>query len=142
MRRARKLLCAVATAGMLATQASSASAITWEERTPSERAFYTTAAMLANVMPIGSAFIAPRCIQGYVLCKFTFASISVIAAAESIIMSGGTDMSEPKALLERGFSGDWYLTGPDVSGDKTVEVFPEVATPPATDEGGFTPPPI
>ncbi|MCW5891822.1 MAG: hypothetical protein KIT14_14940 [bacterium] len=141
MRSAQKLLCAVATAGVLAAGVPSASAITWEERAPSARAFYTTAAMLANVMPISSAFVASRCVQGYLLCKFTFASLSVIAAAESIVMSGGSDMSEPKALLERGFSGDWYLTGPDISGDKTADPYPEVA-PPATDDGGFTPPPI
>jgi hypothetical protein len=141
MRGAQKLLCVAVVAGVLTSGVSPASAVTWEERSAGSRAWYTALAVVANVLPIASAFVAPKCIQGYILCKLTFAGIGMVAGGESAVMSGGSDPSEAGTVVKRGFSGTWYLTGRDIAGDTTPEPFPEIA-PPATDGGGFEPPPI
>jgi len=107
-----------------------ATAGTWEQRSGGERALYTTAAVVANAVPVASALIVPRCLPGYVLCKLSFAALSLIAAAESLVMSGGADYDQPRAILERGFGGDWVLTGRHVAGDEHADVYPEVQPPP------------
>lgn len=142
MRGAQKLLCVAVIAGVLTAGVSPASAITWEERSAGSRAWYTALAVVANVLPIASAFVEPRCIQGYILCKLTWAGIGVVTGAESAIMSGGSDPDEAATVVKRGYKGDWFLTGSDVAGDTTPDVFPEVAPAPSTDDGGFEPPPI
>jgi len=115
----------------------------WEQRPASERALYTAAAVIANVVPITSALVAPRCLPGYLLCKLSFAGLSVVAAAESLVMSGGADQEQPRAILQRGFTGDWFLTGRHVAGDAQAEPYPEAPPPSGGDAGsGFTPPPI
>jgi hypothetical protein len=141
MRGAQKLLCVAVIGGLLTAGVSPASAITWEERSAGSRAWYTALAVVANVLPIASAFVEPKCIQGYILCKLTWASIGVITGAESAIMSGGQDPGEAGTQVKRGYEGDWFLTGSDVAGDTTPQVFPEIAAP-STDDGGFEPPPI
>lgn len=103
---------------------ASAKAVSWEERSAGARAMYTAAAMIANVLPIASAFVSPRCLPGYILCKLSFAGLSVVAAGESLVMSGGADKQEPATLIDRGFSGDWFLTGRHVAGDATADPFP------------------
>ena len=70
-------------------------------------------------MPITSALAAPKCLQGYILCKAFFAFASVVTAGEQITMSGGSDDKR------RGFAGDWYLTGENASGDVVPDVLPD-----------------
>lgn len=112
----------------------------WEERSPASRAAYTTAAVVANVVPGVSALVAPQCLTGYVACKLAFAALSVVVAAESLVMSGGADARQPRAILERGFGGDWLLTGRHVAGDDIAEPLPEAGPrPPASATGGRAP---
>jgi hypothetical protein len=101
----------------------------WDDRSPGQRAGYTTLAVVENVVPVASAFAAPRCLQGYVLCKLSFAAFSVVAAGEQLFMSGGSDMKQFEAVLHRGWAGDWYLTGAHAAGDKTPEVLPDPGPP-------------
>jgi hypothetical protein len=77
---------------------------------------YTVLAGL-NVVPIvrpGGA----RCLPGYIVCKFSFAAFSLLAAGEQLLFSGGTDLDQTRALY-RGFGGDWVLTGAHAAGDVT-----------------------
>jgi len=117
------MVLAAALAGVPAT------AGTWEQRSGGERALYSAAAVVANAVPGASALVVPRCLPGYVLCKLSFAGLSVLAAAESLVMSGGADYNQPRAILERGFGGDWALTGRHVAGDEHADVYPEVQPP-------------
>ena len=103
----------------------------WEDRSTGERVGYTALAAVQNVVPVTSAFAAPRCLPGYIPCKFSFAFFSVVAAGEQLLMSGGADLEQTKALVNRGFGGDWYLTGAHAAGDVTPEVLPEVGQPAA-----------
>ena len=121
---------------------SSASATSYEERPGGMRALYTGIAVVANVVPGVSALYAQRCLPGYVLCKAVFAGMSLIAAADQLVVSGGGDLEQTRGILHRGFSGDWYLTGRHVSGDATPEPLPE--PPPASGAGGgkWEPPPL
>jgi hypothetical protein len=114
------------------------------EVTARRRALQTAGAVAANTVPVASAFVEPKCIQGYILCKAMFAVFSVAAAAESVVMSGGRDHDQPRGILTKGFTGDWVVTRSDVAGSTKVELLPEVA-PPASGEdkgGGFVPPPL
>ena len=117
-----------------------AAAASYDERPASSRALYTGIAVVANVVPVVSTLYAPRCLLGYVFCKFTFAAMSVIAATDQLALSGGGDMAQTKGILHRGFAGDWYLTGRHTSREVTPEVLPEPPPPPS--EGGWTPPPL
>lgn len=139
MRRAAWYLSAVLTLTTVGVH-TTALAESYEDKSAGMRALYTTAAVIANVLPIASAFVAPRCLPGYIVCKFSFAMLSLVAAGETLAISGGADKEQPKAILYRGFSGDWFLTGRHVAGDATPEVYPE-APPPTDTGGGFTPPP-
>ena len=76
-------------------------------------------------MPVASAFAAPKCLPGYILCKAFFAFASVVAAGEQITMSGGSDDKQTNAILYRGFSGDWYLTGAHAAGDLAANPLPD-----------------
>lgn len=138
----RGFTAAVALFGLTAPAAAHAETSAWEQRSPAARALYTAGAVVANIVPITSAFVAPRCLPGYILCKLSFAGLSVLAAAESIVMSGGADDEQPLAILHRGFTGDWVLTGAHVSGDETPDPYPDAPPPAGGDGGGFTPPPI
>lgn len=107
------------------------------------RALQTIRAAAANVVPGVSAFTEPKCIQGYILCKAMFAGFSVVAAAESVLMSGGRDHEQPKGILTKGFTGDWFITPSDIAGTTKAELLPEVAAKPSgEDKGGFVPPPL
>jgi hypothetical protein len=126
---------------VLGTGVARGDTATWEARSAGSRAWYTTGAVVANILPITSAFVAPKCITGYLTCKLGFAGVSIVAAAGQFFLSGGHDLAQTKAILTRGFSGDWYLTGKHVSGDVQPEPYPEIAPPP-TEGSGFTPPPL
>ena len=115
-------------------------ATSYEERSLGARAWYTTVAMVANLVPGVSALYAPRCLPGYYLCKVGFAGAATIAAVGQLAISGGGDLAQTRALLYRGWSGDWFLTGEHIAGDKTPQPLPE-APPPAA-EGGWQPPPL
>jgi hypothetical protein len=125
--------------------AAVAHAVPWEELSGRRRAMYTAAAAAANVLPVASAVAEPKCLQGYILCKVTFAAMSVIAAGETLVLGGGNDMAHTKAIHYRGFSGDWYLTPQDMAGETKAEVLPDAPPPPEGEErksGDFVPPPL
>ena len=114
-------------------------------RSAAARVFYAVAAAVANVVPGPAVLVAPKCIQGYVLCKFSFAALSVVAAGEQLLMSGGSDGQQTRAILYRGFAGDWYVTAGDMAGITKPDVFPESPPPTQSETGdaqGFIPPPL
>jgi hypothetical protein len=97
----------------------------WDDRSSGQKAGYTALATVENVVPVASALAAPKCLQGYVLCKLSFAAFSVVTAGEQLFMSGGSDMKQFEAVLHRGWAGDWYLTGAHAAGDDTADVLPD-----------------
>jgi len=119
----------------------------WDEKSGLARAGYTAAAVLVNILPGVSALVAPVCLPGYLVCKATFAIGSVFAAGEQLFMSGGADTDQTRAILYRGWEGDWYVTGRDIAGETHPDPFPK-PPPPASgtekpsEDGGFVPPPI
>jgi hypothetical protein len=115
-------------------------AASYDEQPAAKRALYTGIATVANVVPGVSTLYAPRCLPGYVVCKGVFAFFSVVAATDQLVVSGGGDLEQTRAILHRGFAGDWYLTGRHVSGEKTPEPLPEA--PPPTGERRWEPPPL
>jgi hypothetical protein len=112
----------LATAVMLSARQAGAA---WEDRPGWQRAGYNVLAGVENVVPITSALAAPRCLPGYIVCKALFAGFSVVAAGEQLFFSGGADMDQTRAVLHRGFAGDWVLTGAHAAGDDTPEVLPD-----------------
>ncbi len=136
-----RLVAAAMLAGCL-LHTGRAAAEPYEQRSPAQRALFTSVAMVANVVPIVSAIFAPHCLPGYVVCKATFAGVSLIAAADQLALSGGGDMAQTRAILHRGFAGDWYLTGKHIAGDVAPQPLPEPPPPPSAGGGGeWTPPP-
>jgi hypothetical protein len=97
----------------------------YEDRPGWQRAGFTVLAGIENVVPITSAFAAPRCLPGYILCKASFAGISLLAAGAHLAFSFGSDMPQTRAILHRGFAGDWILTGRHAAGDAEVNVLPD-----------------
>jgi hypothetical protein len=97
----------------------------YEDRPAWQRAGYTVLAGIENVVPVASAFATPRCLPGYIVCKICFAGFSVVAAGEHLFASFGSDMTQTRAILHRGFAGDWILTGRHASGDATPEMRPD-----------------
>jgi hypothetical protein len=112
-----------------------------ESRSSGSRPLATGIAVIANVMPIVSALYAPRCLPGYVLCKALFAGASLVAAGGQVVLSGAGDLAQTRAILHRGFRGDWYLTSRHVSGEVTPVPLPDPPPPPA-EEGTWQPPPL
>jgi hypothetical protein len=123
-------------------QPLSAAAASFGEQTAAARVRYTAIAIVADLVPGVSALYAPRCLPGYVLCKATFAAISVIAAADQLVLSGAGDLTQTRAILYRGFAGDWYLTGRHVSGELEPQPLPEPPPAPGTGGGKWEPPPL
>lgn len=97
----------------------------WEDRPAGQRAAYTAAAVAEDVVPVVSALGASRCLQGYLLCKLSFAGLSLVAAGEQLLFSGGSDLGQTKGILHRGFAGDWILTGRHAAGDAEPDVLPD-----------------
>jgi hypothetical protein len=137
----RRRLAIVVLLAVCVGAAPPAGAVPYEQRSTGARAFYTGMAVVANVVPGVSAIYAPRCLPGYIVCKTTFAIISVIAAGGQVFFSGWDDMEQTRAILYRGFRGDWYLTARHTSGEATPEPLPD-PPPPKQTEGEWTPPPI
>ncbi|HXJ34272.1 MAG TPA: hypothetical protein VMS22_09570 [Candidatus Eisenbacteria bacterium] len=113
------------------TIASRAHAAPYDERSTAEKAGFTTAAAIMNVIPITATFVAPRCLPGYVFCKIAFAGISVVGAAEHVFLAGPVDDGQVESILYKGFAGDWYVTGRNVAGDVNAEPLPNAPTPAA-----------
>ena len=122
---------------------TTAHAGSFDDASSGRRALYTAGAVAANVVPGVASVVEPKCLPGYIFCKATFAFGSVLFAGETWVLSGGSDNDQSRAILYRGFAGDWVVTPRNIAGDKTLQVLP---TPPApTEEGkpgsGFVPPP-
>ena len=115
----------------------------FEDSSTAKRMLYTAGAVAANVVPVAGSLVEPKCLPGYFFCKLTFAAGSVLFAGETLVMSGGADIDQSRAILYRGFSGDWVVTPRDIAGDRNPDVLP--APPPAAGDhpgsGGFVPPP-
>lgn len=122
MRALSKGLILILALGVLAKPAL---AETYDERPTWQRAAFTTWAIISNIVPIASATVAPKCLPGYILCKASFAGLSLLTAGEQVVLSGGEDLGQTRAILHRGFGGDWILTGRHVAGDQAVEVLPD-----------------
>ena len=141
MRSATGMVVAAAVAASMARGATAAS-VPWEERPTAARVWYTVGAVVANLTPL-SALYAPRCLPGYILCKLSFAGVSVLAAVDQLAFSGGADLDQTRAILHRGFAGDWVITPRHVAREATPEPLPEPPPPAAGGEHrGFEPPPI
>jgi hypothetical protein len=140
----RTLGCAALGAMLLVLLARPAAArIPYDERPAYQRAAYTVGALVLDVTPVVSGLVAPQCLPGYVLCKVGFALFNTAAAELHLLMSGFGDMAQTRAILYRGWAGDWYLTGRDVAGDHVPQPYPD--PPPVEHRGthtGFEPPPI
>ena len=107
------------------------------------QALLTGVAVIANVTPGVSTFYAPRCLPGYIFCKAIFAAVSVIAAGDQLALSGGGDMAQTRAILHRGFGGDWLITPRHIAREVSPEPLPEPPPPPTGEnEGGWEPPPL
>jgi hypothetical protein len=132
----------VTLAAALLTAAFGTSALAADEPTTGRKALDTAAAVVTNVVPVTSALVAPTCLPGYILCKLSYAGLSLVAAAESMVMSGGADSAQPAAILRRGFSGDWVVTPDDIATRRPPDPYPEVAPPASGGGSGFTPPPL
>jgi hypothetical protein len=102
----------------------------------------TTVAVVANVTPVVSSVYAPQCLPGYVFCKALFASVSVLAAVDHLVLSGGADSAQTRAILHRGFAGDWLLTARHIAGEDTAQPLPEPPPPVSEGDGGWQPPPL
>lgn len=106
-----------------------ATAKTYDERPTWQRIGFSVLAGVYNVVPVASALVTPRCIQGYFLCKLSFAGVSLLAAGEQLVFSGGSDLKQTRAILQRGLGGDWILTGRHAARDVQPEVLPEPGPP-------------
>jgi hypothetical protein len=114
----------------------------YDDMSAARRAGYTTLAVVENVVPIASTLATPRCIQGYVLCKFTFAFAGLLTAGEQLLMSGGSDLEQTRSLFHRGFGGDWFVTGRHAAGDVEPQILPDPGpATPAPDAGSAEPAP-
>lgn len=113
----------------------------YEEQSAARRALYTAGAVIANVLPGVSALVSPLCLPGYLLCKLSFAGFSLFAAAEQFTLGGDADTDQTRAILYRGFQGDWYLTGRHIAGYATAQPWPD-PPPPQEHGSGFVPPPL
>jgi hypothetical protein len=138
----RRLAVAAALAACLAG-AGTARAASYDQQSPGMRALYTGVAVVANVTPFVSALYAPACLPGYVVCKLAYAGLSLAAAADQLVLSGGGDLAQTRAIMHRGFAGDWYLTGRHIAGEVEPQPLPEPRAPaPERGRGGWQPPPL
>jgi hypothetical protein len=64
------------------------------------------------------------------------------AAADPLARAGGGDTVQTRAILHRGFRGDWVLTPRHVAGDLEPQVLPDPPPPPSDGGTGWQPPPL
>ncbi len=142
MRKTVRGLGVVAIIVLAVGRAAVSRAVPLEDRSGGARALATAGAVAANTLPVVPTYVEPRCLLPYVLCKLTFAILGVAGAGESLVMSGGSDMAQPRALIHRGVGGDWFVTPRDMVGETKPDLLPDVAPPRGDDKsGGFVPPP-
>ena len=141
MRRTARGLGAVVIVVLTVGRAAVSRAEPYEDRSTRVKLLATTGAVAANTLPVVPTYVEPRCLVPYVLCKFSFALGAVTAAGESLVMSGGTDLDQPRNLVRRGLGGDWFVTPRNMVGETKPDLLPEVA--PSGGGGGdkFVPPP-
>jgi hypothetical protein len=99
-------------------------------------AWHSTVAVVTNVVPITSAFVHDRCITGYILCKLSFAGLSLLSATEQVVLGG--DTRGARATLGRGFGGDWVVKPSDVASGRKPDVYPDAEQ--ADDADPYLPP--
>jgi len=126
---------------LVALSLSTAALAAPPDRSAARSALDTGIAVAANVVPGVSALYAPRCLPGYIVCKAIFAVMSVIAATDQLVLSGGGDMIQTRGILHRGFAGDWYIAPRHVRGEATPEPLPDPPPPPSSG-GKWEPPPL
>ena len=118
---------------------TNATAVPYDQQPPLAHALYSGAAAVANVLPFASAYYAPKCLPGYVVCKIAFAGASIVVATAQLLFSGGGDLAQTRGILYRGFSGDWFLTGRHIAGEAEPRPLPD-PPPPSTTGGEWVPP--
>ena len=134
-----RLTSAVVLAAATLARPMDAAAVPYDEQSAVARALYTGAAVVANALPIASAYYAPQCLPGYVVCKITFAGVSLVAATSQFLLSFGGDLEQTRGILYRGFYGDWFLTGHHIAGEREPRPLPDPPQPSAAPRGS-TPP--
>jgi len=136
-------LCVAAVLGLALLGALPADAVPYDEQPAGMRALYTGVAVVANVTPFVSALYAPPCLPGYIVCKLAYAGLSIVAAADQLVLSGAGDLEQTRAILQRGFGGDWYLTARHVAGDVEPRPLPDPPAPASAGGGSaWQPPPL
>jgi hypothetical protein len=142
MRKTARGLGVVAIVVLTVGRVAVSQAVPLEDRSGARRAMATAAAVAANTLPVVPTYVEPRCLLPYVLCKLTFAILGVAGAGESLVMSGGSDMDQPRNLIRRGVGGDWFVTPRDMVGETKPTLLPDVAPSGGDNKpGGFVPPP-
>src|SRR5262245_1325226 len=93
------------------TGVTRACGLSCDARPASQSVVSEAAAVTADFLPVACAVVAPKALPGYMLCKTSFAAMSVHGAYAQFFITGGSDMKQTSASLHRGFAGDWFLTG-------------------------------
>jgi len=68
----------------------------------------------ANLLPISPAFVTPKCLVPYPVCKLAYASVALIASWEQLLVGG--DLKGAENSLARGFDGPWVVQPENVTG--------------------------
>jgi hypothetical protein len=68
----------------------------------------------ANLLPFAPAYVTPKCLVPYPLCKFVYAGISMVAGWEQLILGG--DLKGAESSMQRGMSGPWLVKPENVTG--------------------------
>ena len=75
-----------------------------------EGALKVEQAVQANLLPFAPAYVTSKCLVPYPLCKFAYATVSLVASWEQLILGGDLKVAWPDG-------GHVMMTGP------AVEVF-------------------
>jgi hypothetical protein len=137
----RALTAALVLTLVMAALPTTVSAEPFDERPGWQRGLLWAYTPIPNVVPIvPAATVAPKCLPGYIFCKAAFAGMSLLAATAQLVASGGEDPEQTRAIVRRGFGGDWVVTPRHIVGDETADVLPE-AGPRANPAPGSAPTP-
>lgn len=69
----------------------------------------------ANATSFSPAYITPKCLVPYPVCKFAIAAASLVSSWEQIIMGG--DFKGAQDTLGRGLGGPWLVQPKHVTGE-------------------------
>lgn len=72
-------------------------------------------AVRANLLPFSPAYVTPKCLVPYPVCKFAYATVALVTSWEQLVLGG--DMEGAKRALARGFEGPWLVQPKHVSGE-------------------------